>query len=184
MGQSDNPWIVSRINSGAGGMTKTEDNRDGEYGRKVFEDLWSSFSVPIVDDDPGYHSTQLFPRADKVLIRRPSVDYGKWQSSSRCSYLYKDYGKNISVLFEVRSQLGSGSTDSKLVDIVDSLLSCEFSDCCLVLIGNGFRRTVRVRVHERVREMQSANKRIKIVNAVGNVLQRQIDNLIQNGRLQ
>jgi hypothetical protein len=146
--------------------------------------LWAEFAIPIVDDDVSYHVPQLIPRVGRLLIRQPFVDYGVRQDKSRNGYLYKDYDNNLSVLFDVRSQTVSGSTDQKLLDILEGLAGSEYADCWMVIYGKGARKTVQIRVQSKARELSTSNKRIKVINAIGNVLHRQISNLIQFGRLQ
>ena len=77
-----------------------EANRSGQFGEQLFEGALRAFNIEIIDDDPGYHGAQLFPRSDRLVIRQPSIDFES--RVKRADYLYKDYRSNTSVLIEIR----------------------------------------------------------------------------------
>jgi hypothetical protein len=157
-----------------------EADRSGEVGQQMFEAFWRGFKIPIVGDHRTHHEPQIFPRHERLLIRQPPIEFR--YRNARADYLYKDYPRNLDVLFEIRSQIGGGTTDEKLLSTVETLAGCTYPVCCLVLFGNGFRGWVRTAALHRARELSRGNKRIKVIDgAVGDVLYRHLTHLVEHG---
>lgn len=140
-------------------------------GCRLFEDTWRLRLVPIVDDHRGLHGEQLFGREDQLLIRQTSNNY-----------LFKDYPRTVDVQFKVCSQGVSGSTDAKLMSFVDDLSRCACAECCIVLFGHGFGSRAIRNTTRRAGELSGHNKHIRVMCAVGNVLDRHVKSLIDHGK--
>ena len=143
-----------------------EANRSGEVGQQMFEGYLRGFKIKIVNDHPSY--------------RQPRVEFA--YRNANADYLYKDYERNFDVLWEVRSQIGGGTTDEKLISTIETLASCPYSHCGLVLFGDGFRGWVRQAAAQRAQELSGGNKDIRVINAVGDVLYRHLQHLIEQGQ--
>lgn len=158
-----------------------EANRSGQYGEQQFEAAMRAFGLDIVKDDPGYHGVSLFPQPRPFVIRQPVLDFEGREK--RADYLYVDEKKNIRVLIEIRSQLGGGTTDEKLLSTLEDLGKAQFADCWLVLFGTGFRGWVINEAYKKAKCLSNHNKRVKVTHALGDVLYRQVKHLVERGKL-
>jgi hypothetical protein len=158
-----------------------EANRSGQYGENQFEALATSFGIPIVEDDAGYHGIQLFPQSGQLLIRQ--VKYELESGLTRFDYVYRDFGRGITLPIEIKSQLGSGSTDQKIIHSLEELHEAASPGAWLVLFGGGFRKKIQDAAHRKAQRMSAGNKRVRVINAVGNVLFRYFRRLVDDGEI-
>lgn len=154
--------------------------RSGNSFELMIEGMFGSCRVKAVNDNPEFHyEPQLYPRTDKLLIRKVAVN--GWT----VDFEFKDFKRALKVPIEAKQQLGSGSTDEKLAHTIDLLIKAaqrfDTPFYWLALGGQGWGKKMMQTVQNKINDTNARHKLKGRVLFNETNLQRAIHALVDRG---
>lgn len=150
--------------------------RSGRYLEMAVEGRFKAYGVRASD----YHvelsyDGDMWDRKDQLLIRQY-----KLPDRRVVDFMYRDYLRELWLPIECKQQMGSGTTDQKLVHAVMALCQNGFNNIWLILGGNGFSEGAMLTLDRHIKELIST-KKIICTRLREEMLQRRIERLVENG---